>query len=387
MRIAIYAPYLQVSGGGEKYIGSIAEILSARNTVDFIAFKKPNLEKIGKNLNLNLTKVGVQLLAPDKRPHVNAYRVSQATRHYDLFLNQEHFTVIRSLAKTGILICEVPPTNTNTKPMLSPVTCRSKGQILNRMVLRAFFDPALKSYDKVLCNSGFTQKWAVRWYRKKVEVLYPSVKVEEIRPFQKQKIILNVGRFFVGGNCKKQLETIKIFKTLYDENRSLLKEWEYHLVGMLSEDPRGQEYLNSCTNEAAGYPVKFHINVSFQTLRELYGFSRILIHATGMAKNELESPDLMEHFGIVPVEAMSGGCVPIVISKGGLSEIVQDGVNGFLWSSEQELKQELLAVITDNELWQRLSKNAVERSQQFSVQKFYDRLKQVLDYQGLDFAY
>ena len=54
---------------------------------------------------------------------------------------------------------------------------------------------------------------------------------------------------------------------------------------------------------------------------------------------------------------------------------------------KNELKQKLLTVITDNELWLRLSKNAVERSQQFSVQKFYDRLKQLLDYQGLNFTY
>ena len=56
MRIVIYAPYLHVLGGGEKYIGSIAEILSARNTVDFIAFKKPNLEKIGKKLEPKLNQ-------------------------------------------------------------------------------------------------------------------------------------------------------------------------------------------------------------------------------------------------------------------------------------------------------------------------------------------
>ena len=45
------------------------------------------------------------------------------------------------------------------------------------------------------------------------------------------------------------------------------------------------------------------------------------------------------------VEAMEAGCIPIVINKGGLKEIVFQGKDGFLWETEEELKKMTLRLI------------------------------------------
>ena len=37
------------------------------------------------------------------------------------------------------------------------------------------------------------------------------------------------------------------------------------------------------------------------------------------------------------VEAMAGGCVPVVIDRAGQKEIVRPGVDGFRWSTPAEL--------------------------------------------------
>ncbi len=58
----------------------------------------------------------------------------------------------------------------------------------------------------------------------------------------------------------------------------------------------------------------------------------------------------MEHFGITTGEAMSAGCVPVVINKGGQPEIVRDGVDGFVWNDSRELKEITLKLITDEYL-------------------------------------
>jgi len=388
MRVAIYSPYLEVCGGGEKYIGHIAEVLSRKNKVEFIVFEKPSLDKLKKRLNVDLSRVEFNTLNKFNPPawmsrsnfsnYVNAYRISRATKKYDLFINQEHFTVIRSLAKTSILMCEVPPTATNTKKNLSPVGRSVRAQLFNKILLSAFFDPKLKSYHKILANSFFTKKWAQQWYNKNVEVLYPPIDTESILPLNKRYIILNVGRFSVGAHCKNQLETIRVFKEMFEKNRTLLEDWEYHLVGEVTSDVGNVDYLHACIKEALGYPIKFHVNASFQTLKELFGVSRILIHATGMNEDQSKYPDLMEHFGIAVVEAMSAGCVPTVIKKGGLPEIISDGVDGYQWSSENELKQKILMLIKDEELWRRMSRKSIEKSQEFSFEKFQKRLKHFL---------
>ena len=54
-----------------------------------------------------------------------------------------------------------------------------------------------------------------------------------------------------------------------------------------------------------------------------------------------------EAFGISVVEAMSRGCIPIVTKKGGLPEIIDDEVNGFIISKcdREELAQKITNII------------------------------------------
>jgi hypothetical protein len=50
MKIGIYAPYLSVYGGGEKYISNIAEILSSGNKVEFIVVEEPDIKQLENRL-------------------------------------------------------------------------------------------------------------------------------------------------------------------------------------------------------------------------------------------------------------------------------------------------------------------------------------------------
>jgi glycosyltransferase involved in cell wall biosynthesis len=237
------------------------------------------------------------------------------------------------------------------------------------------FDQALRTYDEIIVNSHFTKKWIEKRCQRRANVLHPMVAIDEFVQLPKENILLTVGRFFIEDHSKKQLEMIETFKKL-SENGSV-RNWEFHLVGGVNDEVKNQEYLKECMKMAEGSPIFFHVNAEFKVLKELYGRSKIFWCATGFNEDEDEHPDRMEHFGITTIEAMSAGCVPVVVNKGGQPEIVRDDKDGFLWNRLEELKAVTLRLMKDKVLWKRLSESAVQRSKDFSSERFEESLQQI----------
>ncbi len=84
---------------------------------------------------------------------------------------------------------------------------------------------------------SFLEYWGVD-----SDVLFPPIRVQELRPGRKQHKILSVGRFFArgSGHSKKQLELVEAFGRMMRRNR--LDGWELHLVGGV--EPSHKPYLN-----------------------------------------------------------------------------------------------------------------------------------------------
>ena len=72
-------------------------------------------------------------------------------------------------------------------------------------------------------------------------------------------------------------------------------------------------------------------------LAGLYQEAEIYWHGTGLGTDLEQEPEKAEHFGISLVEAMSAGCVVFAYGSGGPREIITDGVDGFLYSSTEDL--------------------------------------------------
>jgi len=58
-------------------------------------------------------------------------------------------------------------------------------------------------------------------------------------------------------------------------------------------------------------------------------------------------PAAQEHFGMTTAEAMGYGAVPVAIGSGGQPEVVDDGVDGFLWRDVDQLKAKTRALVDD----------------------------------------
>lgn len=195
----------------------------------------------------------------------------------------------------------------------------------NKLRAGVFANPLerLKTYQVILDNSLFTQKWVKNYWKRDSRVVYPPVEMlfEKHNPFRvkKKKWICSVGRFFKLGHGKKQEILIRVFKDFYNQGR---KDWQLHLVGGVGSEDSSAELVEKLKKEAEGYPIFFHLNVSRKEVEDVYLKSRIYWHAAGFGENENKNPIRFEHFGIAPIEAISAGCIPILYNGGGLKEII-----------------------------------------------------------------
>lgn len=182
----------------------------------------------------------------------------------------------------------------------------------------------LKSYQLILADSLFTQKWIKKYWLRDSQVLYPPVDLlfekYDISKIKKENWICNIGRFFTLGHGKKQEILIKAFKKFYQQG---YKNWQLHLVGGVENEPETLKFVKYLKKEAKGFPIFFHFNAPRKKVEEILLKSKIYWHATGFGENENKNPIKFEHFGIAPIEAISAGCIPVLYDGGGLEEIIQ----------------------------------------------------------------
>ena len=82
----------------------------------------------------------------------------------------------------------------------------------------------------------------------------------------------------------------------------------------------------------------------------------------------------MENCGITTAEAMSAGCIPVVINKGGQVEIVAEG-SGFRWNTLEELVSFTEQICGGSFDEEKITREAQNRSKDFSKEAFTNQLR------------
>ena len=228
----------------------------------------------------------------------------------------------------------------------------------------------LDHYDTVMANSDYTRRWVKDLWQVDADVLFPPIQVQRLTPAPvREKAIITVGRFFSPGlgHAKRQKEMVEFFGRVAGR----LDGWKMYVVGGMEDSQR--PYVDAVRAAAAGLPVEVIANAPRAQVEHLLSTSSVFWSATGYGESEKKSPWASEHFGMTTVESMAGGCVPVVIDRAGQKEIVREGVDGFRWSTPEQLVERTLQIASDEPLRARLAASSAARAHQFDEPAFADR--------------
>lgn len=347
MKAGLFDPYFDTLGGGERYMATVAECLLKNGwQVDLFWENKSIKRSLETRFGLDLVNLGfVQNIF---RQAGNIFSKKQIMSKYDLIFYLSDGSVPLLFGQKNILHFQVPFTQKNGRSLKNKIKFRN--------------------IHKVICNSLFTKKFIDPEYGIKSEVIYPPVEYAEFQPLGKENIILSVSRFSQSLQAKKHEILIKAFGEIFKKTNN----WKLVLAGGCKEEDQG--YLKGLALLAEKLPVKFLPNIGYEDLKKLYGQAKIFWHAAGFGEDEVTHPEKMEHFGIVVVEAMAAGCSPVVIGKGGIPEIVDHNLNGFLWTRPDELGQYSLRLMESDQLRRKISKQAIIKSKNFSKDIFDEKI-------------
>jgi len=337
MKAAIYNPYLDTLGGGERYTLSFAKVLAKNGYNVDLEWKDVGIkEKLEKRFGMELSEINI---VPDIKKGDG----------YDICFWVSDGSIPLMHARQNILHFQVPFHNVNGK------------SLINKMKLFRI--------GKVVCNSQFTKDVVDKEFGISSVVIYPPVDTLKFKSKHKENVILYVGRFSTILQSKGQEVLISAFKKICDGG---LKDWKLVLAG--GGEIGVGDGLGDLRKQSEGYPIEIIVSPDFSTLKDIYGKAKIFWSASGFDQNENTNPEKVEHFGITVVEAMSAGAVPVVFNGGGHKEIVEDGLTGYLWGSLDELVEKTSKLIKNGKQFRTLEVSAKEKSGEYSIGRFENNI-------------
>jgi GT2 family glycosyltransferase len=291
--IAIYNSYWDTKGGGESHALAFATVLQKYETVYLVSENNFDIDELAEYYDIDLSNC---------RKLLESQINTEFTKKFDIFINSTYKSNLISQASRSYYIVSFPD------------------RYADENILPAY---------TFLYNSDYTKRWAHKYWGEnlKEDIIYPlgmiNNKEIDLNTLHKEKVILSVGRFFVGEHSKNQHIIAEAYKNLVSQDGSL-KDWKLVLIGSLNNQSREDvEYVNKIKEILSGLNYELILNAERKVLNQFFQKAHIYVHASGYGNDAENEPNKFEHFGITPVEAMVNGCLPIVYEIGGPAELTK----------------------------------------------------------------
>lgn len=288
MRVVLSTTHLGIFGGGENYLMRLAMALDG--LCDF---------SVIQNWPLSFK---------ENNGFYKSFKQYDGLYQPDIFIHCSHFYLCPVLGKRNFVVSFFP------KESLKP-----KDGV----------------WDGCISITNYTAKYALSYWGLDSTVIYPCINPEFYTRGEKDgKRIVSIGHFFEepDGHSKNQHILVEAFtRTLEDSGYELV------LIGNANAGDEG--YLRKVRDAAKGKNIRIEVNKDFSFVKSELAKSSFLVNANGYGRKD---PSQCEHFGLIYLEALASGVVPLAYKGGGYAEI--DGVIG--WERPEEIERLVMATQT-----------------------------------------
>jgi glycosyltransferase involved in cell wall biosynthesis len=335
-----------ISGGLGRHVEELLRELSKLIDVDLYLPVNEKIQSCDYNISIFNSVVNLNKKSRISNGYIKnvfftgfsmALQCYQQNKCYNLIHCHDWLTGIAGLILKYSLNC--PLVITCHLPQINSQEAILEQQILNKADLIVAVSDFVKN---ILLERGLNEN--------KIAVIKNGVNTSF---FNKSKLPRNKNMLlFVGRIVPQKGIDIAILSLKYLLN--IFDKIELHVIG-------DGDWLQDAKNLArnCGYPDKiiFHGWKNKQDLIQFYQHAYLFL-----------MPSQYEPFGLTALEALASG-TPVVASKtGGLQEFIFNGKNGFLVDQNDPcvFAGRIRQLIEDNELWNIMSENAIDLSNQFS---------------------
>lgn len=252
---------------------------------------------------------------------------------------------------------------------------------------------ATKKADLILVNSEYTASVFRDTFpeiKKAIHILYPTVAHSYQKTVEKLKSIKPIEEIVPEIKSKSRNKTIFLSLNRFHPAKKL--ELAVLAMDHLKKLVSNEKWNNTYFIMAGGYDPQSVVNSqTYSTLVDLTKEMNLqdkiifLKSPSDLVKAQLllsctcllYTP-VKEHFGIVPLEAMTVSKPVIAVNSGGPRETVDHGVTGYLCESNAESMAEFMCRIIENETVQMGIQGKKRLDEKFSYTSFKNQLEQIV---------